>query len=898
MEDRRSKRRLILKYTLVFVITFVCVFSFFVSYGKSFVWKKDGLYQHFNAFVYFGQYVRDFFRTIFFEHRLELKMWEPGLGYGADVFTTLSYYSFGDPFAFIAVFFRSSACEIGYSLSIILRFYAAGLSFILYCFNRGKRGTGVLCGAILYAFCSFSLFAGVRHPYFLNPMIYLPLLFLGVDRIKRNESPVVYILAVFVSAISNFYFLYMLVLLTVIYVVVRTLCDRKERTPKMLFKRVCVYAGYGLLGIMMASILFIPNALNFLDNERITGVYRFSPVYSIFEYAKLLVSFMGTDCGPFWSYVGLAPVAYFGAFCFLHKKGKGLWQKVFLIVMGVLLLLPVAGFVFNGFGYVCNRWVFAWSFIISYLFVEGYDTLLDCPKDYFKPLLKCSLIYIGLSLICSLFISPEVYIQSLFIVFILSLVALAPKLKDFSIKRHLIKASKVKQFVSVCLVCASVFSMGIYRYSDYARAYLSTFRDIGTAYDLLTGERAKTFALIKDSGNYYRIDNNTYDNYQANYMPAMKHSTTSVYFSLINPYISQYARENSLYFEAAYEQRGLNNRSYLLPLAAVKYYVTDNNKALIPYGFEPVGDEKYSTNKYYLYKNKNSLPMVYGYDSFCTYEEYNELPCYRKQQMLLESAVIESEASKDVPLDVSNTVYLDKEMSTLKTVNKGANFDGKKIIVDRELGYIKFDIETVKDAEVYVYFKGLKYHSKQFTNSEITASLADARDNVFVFTERDMYAEDRKEHMLNLGINNDSNEIRLTFSNPGEYTFEKMSIVALPVKSVSTLTNALRVDIENELATTNEYSVKINNDKQRLICLSIPYSKGFRAYVDGVEVPLYRVNTMFMGVMCGEGKHIIRVKYVTPNLKLGIKVSFVGIGLFILIALYYSTLGKKKEKEK
>ena len=890
-----NKRKHILRYTLIFIITFLCVFSFFVSYGKSFVWKKDGLYQHFNSFVYFGQYVREFLRNLFAEGRLELKMWEPGLGYGADVFTTLSYYSFGDPFAFIAVFFKSSACEIGYTLSILLRFYAAGLSFMFYCFNRGKKGTGVICGAILYAFCSFSLFAGVRHPYFLNPMIYLPLLFLGVDKIKKNESPVVYILAVFISAVSNFYFLYMLVILTVIYVIIRTLCDKKERTPKMLFKRFLVYAGYGILGIMMASVLFIPNALNFLDNERITDVYRFSPLYSIDEYAKLIVSFTGTDCGPLWAYVGMAPVAYFGAYCFLHRKGKGLWQKVFFVVMAVFLLFPIVGFVFNGFGYVCNRWVFAWSFIVAYLFVEGYDTLLDCPGDVLSGLKKSCAVYIVLSLICSLFISPEVYIQALIMGLLLILVGQAPKLKNLKIKGRVIDAAHIKQTVSVVVVVASVFSMGTYRYSDYARGYLEYFRDINTAYDLLTGERAKTFGLIDDD-SFFRIDNNTYGNYQANYMPAMKHSTTSVYFSLINPYISQYARENSLYFEAAYEQRGLCNRSFLLPLAAVKYYVTDNTEALIPYGFEPFGTEKYSTDKYYLYKNDNSLPMVYAYDSVFTREEYEAADCYKKQQILLQSAVMDSDDSKDIPLEQADIIYTDKIMSALTVKYKGAHFDGKKIVAERSLGYLKFNIETVRDSEVYIFFKGLKYHSDKYTSSEITAGCGEAKDNVFVFTEKDIYAEDRREHMLNLGINNDSNEIRLTFSNPGVYTFDECLIVAQPVNMIDELTDKLRIDYENETCNTNSFSVKVNNDRQRMVCLSIPYSKGFKAFIDGVEVPLYRINTMYMGVMCSEGKHIIRLQYTTPYLKIGIKASVIGIIMFAAVAYYYAAKKHKKEK--
>ena len=67
---------------------------------------------------------------------------------------------------------------------IVLRMYLAGLSFDGYCRTMGRRDlTGNLCGALVYVFSTFALF-GMRHPYFLNAMIWFPLLLTGAESIS------------------------------------------------------------------------------------------------------------------------------------------------------------------------------------------------------------------------------------------------------------------------------------------------------------------------------------------------------------------------------------------------------------------------------------------------------------------------------------------------------------------------------------------------------------------------------------------------------------------------------------------------------------------------------------------------------------------------------------------
>ena len=84
-----------------------------------------------------------------------------------------------------------------------------------------KRSYGTVIGALVYVFSGFCFRLGLRHPFFINPMIYFPLLCLGIEKIYQRERPYVFIFAVCVSAMSNYYFLYMLTIFAVIYAWIR-----------------------------------------------------------------------------------------------------------------------------------------------------------------------------------------------------------------------------------------------------------------------------------------------------------------------------------------------------------------------------------------------------------------------------------------------------------------------------------------------------------------------------------------------------------------------------------------------------------------------------------------------------------------------------------------------------
>ena len=149
-----TKKQLMARYTILFAIISLIVFYLFYKNGVTFIWGakgQDGLSQHINALMYWGEYIRNFFFNIIHGH-FRFPMWDMSIGFGADILGTLNYYAIGDPLNLIYVFSNKSNIELLYNFMLVFRLYLAGVAFIAFGHYLKKDGNGILAGSIVYIF--------------------------------------------------------------------------------------------------------------------------------------------------------------------------------------------------------------------------------------------------------------------------------------------------------------------------------------------------------------------------------------------------------------------------------------------------------------------------------------------------------------------------------------------------------------------------------------------------------------------------------------------------------------------------------------------------------------------------------------------------------------------------
>ena len=82
------------------------------------------------------------------------------------------------------------------------------------------------------------------------------------------------------------------------------------------------------------------------------------------------------------------------------------------------------------------------------------------------------------------------------------------------------------------------------------------------------------------------------------------------------------------------------------------------------------------------------------------------------------------------------------------------------------------------------------------------------------------------------------------------------------------------------------FSARIDLPSENLVFFSVPYDEGFSAQVDGVEVPIEKVDGGLMAIPVPEGSHAIRFNYLPKGFQLCCGISAATAVLLLILNLY------------
>ncbi len=891
-------------YTLMFLLMCIVAFLPFFTEGKSFVWGagvEDGLSQHFSALAYYGEALREFFRNLLAGHP-KLVMWDMSLGYGADILSTLNYYAIGDPLNLLYGFVSPKNTETMYNFMIVLRMYLAGITFIMYARKMKKRSYGTVIGALVYVFSGFCFRLGLRHPFFINPMIYFPLLCLGIEKIYQRERPYVFIFAVCVSAMSNYYFLYMLTIFAVIYAWIRFYKYSEENKIKTFFLTILKFGMYYTLGIAMAAVILLPSVIGFLGNGRYgNGVdWKSLIVYPGKYYLLFIENFIGYGNMGSNTNAGYLPiVGIVVLFTLFSQRMKHKKYRAAFIASIIALILPIFGYAFNGFSYANNRWAFALSFIVALLTAEMYPRLFVMSKRQQIGIGAGIIIYTVFCIIVNA--SGEEILKNKGIMAACGLIAVFYILLLIFQRLGYDTQKRIVRVSMAILLLISVGVHGYYRFDPKEYAYTQEFMDQGQAYRTLKEDNIRMLSKANDP-SVYRVHAEGYR--YKNYGLINHLNTISGYYSITAKCVTDTIKGyDTLGMQYADKYKGVDQRLGLLSLAGVKYITVAHNsqvakdvssKGDVPYGVEKQSKKGNIT----LYKNKYALPFAYAYDSYMTEQQYEQLNGIGKEQAMLAQIILNQHpADKEIQHNEQRNGPDIQTISLPET--RISSPKGKK--------YADITVPVEKDKETYLYFKNLVYHGKKNGDDKfiltgrkgtkgILVTQNDVQQKIHIQSTFNPYYFGRKDYIVKINhqTSKAKEKVRLNFLSPGEYEFDDISLITVPKKDVLA---RLKERKENSMKQIqyegNHFRGVYHAKKDQILCVTIPYSKGWKATVNGNRTKIYKANGMFMGIIMKKGTQSVKLDYETPGLKIGAWISLVawiGLGIY---GLYFEKYRKK-----
>ena len=291
---------------------------------------------------------------------------------------------------------------------------------------------------------------------------------------------------------------------------------------------------------------------------------------------------------------------------------------------------------------------------------------------------------------------------------------------------------------------------------------------------------------------------------------------------------------------------------YYLSSLSNKYIVTKTNlinKKLIK-----------KMDNYNIYLNEKYKPMFYFSNNLISEEYYDKLKYYQKPLSLMNYDVVK-EAKNEIDLKI-------EKINDINLVKTGEYLEEKDKKYSINLGKVKtlfvrinmYDSPSCKSKDTYIDInnirnkltcKSWKYHNKNYTFDYLTTS-----------------------DVLNIKI------------KKGKYYIKDYEIYE--IKDFNILKQKeLNVEYKDSLFTS-----KVSLKEDGYFITSIPYDKGFKAYIDKKEVEVEKVNKAFVGFKVPKGEHSIVLKFTSPLKKESLIITFISFIVYLYL------LWKEKNNEK
>lgn len=852
---KKCMKRVWVQYTIWFIMCMLFFLIPFVKLRRGFINTGDGFNQSFPVFVYIGQWLRACLRG-------EMRFFDFRIGLGDDVIHALNWHGFGDITQLVSVFFPYRYAEYGYALVMILKLWLCGLSFLKYSKNYIYESPYRVLGALSYAFSTYALIRGFNCWMFLAPMMTLPLIWCGIDEICSDKkiSPV-FILGLWIQSLNGFYFLYIEVILTIIYFLIHELNyvgNKCHLEMAIVIKKGLLILGQAVTALFLGAPLLVPSVAGFLQSNRNTDIFQEQSIskqlwYSFSYYEDRLAELLIPNGGSLACGV-LILLGIFISFCGKNHREFRM-HKALLITFSVLGLIPLWGRITNGFSYVSDRWLFGLIFIAIMLAIMGLEKGEVLKKKEVGTFYLLYTILLGFYLYRTERNISTVLIAGVYAVIGIIIPILWNKRRQFS-----------KLIFPLGIILIIVNGMIIWMPRNYG--------GVGYTWGFLSSHAA--------SGNVNEIVDTFYNGEEE--FERKEFYDTSLGASLMKPiygtteYLSTLNANTYYFFDEMRISPGIGGATWVLTGLDGRTEL----EALLSVG--QTMDYSESNSNYTYRKNKEMLPLGVGYSLWMEKEKFDELNPMEKQSALLKYIVLEKEDGE--------TLF---DFETVE--NKELSAYNEELVYTMDIQNINMNqkvLTTKQDAVLRIYVDGFVNQEEQEVKKELyiqfpkfqllgegPVDIKVGNKTLQLRNASDSYYTGENHFWVNITEYFESeNGIWFEIKFPKDNVFFMDDIhVYEHIVDFNSIMECKEHSLSDLHVGVNQISGKIEAQTKEMALFTIPYSDGWRAYVDGKKQEIYRADIGFLAVPVEAGEHIIYLKYQTPGLVLGIILCLAGMAI-------------------
>ena len=578
-----------------------------------------------------------------------------GIDIGSDFISSFSFYNLGSPFFLMTLPLPGGGFPYLIGWMFVLKYGVAACTASMWLRQYTKTDGAALLGAVLYAFSGYQA-VNIIFYHFHDMVAFFPLLLLGLDHLMKTGKISGFAAAVALNALSNWNFFIQEVIWLILYYVIRyQLSDSivrafKEKTFGPVRRHLpwigrC-FAG-GILGTLIASVLFIPSIHSMLGNTRANTHIpaKYALVFETEAYLQLLkgLLFPGEPMDyqlsmetVNWYSVSLwlPMVGILLVLVFLFSGNGEKWLKQLLMTCGVFTLVP---FLNNSFMLFTSEPYRRWFFML--LLMMSLASALVCERIRESEEMQKRLQWLGkklgmiaVVLILYLVIFPWDFSQKqavndpVWFAIYCAVGILGILLTVLWGTKWVGKTFALRGMIALAALFGWLNLIGnivLYR----------TQCEWNSAHEMYDEMFRTTWDLPQDTIPF------RYSIFDPYYNRQMSHSMTSndSFISTVDNGIFEFYKALELGRHTVTPEGPLGTNELL----SVRWYLTDkkwnNGHNEVPFV------RNNGTREIYMYENWAALPIGFAYDSYITSAEYAKIPKDGRAAIMLRTLVVKTE---------------------------------------------------------------------------------------------------------------------------------------------------------------------------------------------------------------------------------------------------------------
>jgi len=861
-----------------------------------------------------GQYVQFFaaLRAAIYGENSFLYSFSRSLG---GEFLGIYAYYLASPFSYIVALFPEKNILEALLTIFVLKCGASGLTFGIFLHNSQRcNKTITVALSTLYALCAYSVVMQ-HNTMWIDGMILLPLLVLGVERIVKYKKPALYVISLALTMLCNYYIGYMCCIFIAIYYFYYIISTANDNSSNPIgekhhfwrsLSRIIVYS---LLGIGIAAILLIPSyySLTFGKTDFSNPNFAFTSKFDFIDFlAKLFPGAYDTvrPEGLPWIYSGVLSIILLPLY-FLTKKIK--WQEK--VASGALLIILFASMNINTLdmvwhGFQAPNWLnYRYSFVFSFVVLMLAGKAITLIREIgYKPILaSCTVsavlvvILQKLNITCVRDGKTVEYFDDLNGVW-MSLICIAVYGTLLMIlTNYRANSSKVSLIALIMVVAISgeLFLNGVYFTKVLNKdVVISNYNSYHGFYDI----HQDAVDYIEDNAEeeFYRVEKTFTRNVTDAFVFGFDGiaSSTSTLDSGVIQLLTKLGLKACSHWS---EYKGSN---YILDsFFGIRYLMTkpgDNAP-------NNLYREIYSNENTKVYKNPYALPLAFASSekvkdvSFVLPQDLIDYEYITNEETKKGSWVLKSEFANTIwnPFERMNSALsaiADKDVnvyepvehtmtmtSTVKEDGEAWNHHVFKCNKDDKSACVSFTITASRDGNIYCYFP-----TKYARQAEIHVN-SSKLETIYPANAANAY-------ILNLGSFSKGQKVvvDLYLYTYGEFYLTKDTPYFYYINEdefVSTFTELSRYGM-NITEFSDDYiegTIEVTENNSTVLT-TIPYDSGWKIKVDGKKVDTYEtLDALLAFDLASEGNHKITMKYFPNCYIVGIIISFISALIFIAV---------------